>query len=86
MSNTEAYWWYAQDAAVILKDAACELKCRLAALKRLLPRVQGYVDDLDTLSAPASGPPPAALEELQKPFKVIITEVSAAILHSWWIG
>ena len=62
-----------------MQDAACELKCRLSALKLILPLIPEHVDDLDGQTAPACGPPPAGVNDLQKPFKVLVTEVSCAL-------
>jgi hypothetical protein len=68
-----------QDAAVTVKDAFCELKCRLSALNLILPLIPEHADDLDKHSAPACGPPPAGVTDLQKPFKILVTEVSCAL-------
>ena len=70
-----------QDAAVVLKDASCELKCRLVALKWLLPPIPTHICDLAAHSAPGSGPPPAVLEDLQKPFRSIAVQVSLSWVH-----
>ena len=75
-----------QDAAVTQKDVACELKCRLVALQWLLPQVPTDFDDDNAHTAPASGPPPAAMRDLQAPFKAIVTQasgpVASCLLHS----
>ena len=68
-----------QDAAVSQRDVACELKCRLVALRWLLPRVPADVDDDDAHTVPASGPPPAALQALHTPFKTIVTQASGPV-------
>ena len=68
-----------QDAAVSQRDVACELKCRLVALRWLLPHIPADFDDDDAHTAPASGPPPAAMKDLQTPFKAIVTQVSGPI-------
>ena len=68
-----------QDAAVSQRDVACELKCRLVALRWLLPHVPADFDDDDAHTAPASGPPPAAMKDLQTPFKAIVTQVGGLV-------
>ena len=68
-----------QDAAVSQRDVACELKCRLVALRWLLPHVPADFDDDDAHTAPASGPPPVAMKHLQTPFKAIVTQVSGLL-------
>ena len=68
-----------QDAAVSQRDVACELKCRLVALRWLLPHIPADFADDDAHTAPVSGPPPAAMQDLQTPFKAIVTQVSGPV-------
>ena len=70
-----------QDAAVVVKDSSCELRCRLVALKWLLPPIPSHVADLDAHGAPASGPPPTALTDLQRPFRSIAVQVGPCWGH-----
>ena len=58
------------------RDVACELKCRLVALRWLLPHIPADFNNDDAHTAPVSGPPPAALRDLQTPFKAIVTQVN----------
>lgn len=60
------------------KDAACELRCRLVALRWLLPQIPEDLSDMELRTAPASGPPPPALGDPQKPIRLIVTEVTSA--------
>ncbi len=67
-----------QDAASGNGDAQLELRCRLVALAHLLPPLPADLSDELAHTALASGPPPPAVRDAQKPVKSLLTQVCAS--------
>ncbi|CAL8466575.1 g6111 [Coccomyxa elongata] len=63
-----------QDAASSSGDAQLELRCRLVALAHLLPPLPADLADELAHTALASGPPPLAVKDAQKPVKSLLTQ------------